>query len=136
MAPLHPAWFMTGQRTRIQHSPVVTNVRVHILSPVKLIVSKSNGSDNKLNNGFPQQFTDNTFSKAPGVVPNVAEFFVWLCTSGLMDVAQSFLFNSPLLHGTKPPAAVSIVATSLLTMFIHRRKPTMPIAATKSPSSA
>ena len=44
---------------------MVTIVRMHNHSPIKLTVSKSNGSDNKLNSGIPWQFTDNTFSKRP-----------------------------------------------------------------------
>ena len=39
--------------------------------PHRVLVSKSDSSDSKLNNGIPWQFTGNTLSKAPAVVPNV-----------------------------------------------------------------
>ena len=136
MALPHLVRSMTGQHTRIQLSTVVTTVSMPNHSPMKLIINKSNGSDNKLKNGIPWHFTDNTFSQAPVVVQNVAEFLAWLCTNGVTDVAPSFLFINPLLNGTEPPAAVSTAATFLpMSQFPHR-KFTIPMIARRNLLSA
>ena len=136
MALPHLVRSMTGQHTRIQLSTVVVIVSTHNHSPIKLIVNKSNDSDNKLNNGIPWHFTDNTFRQAPVVVQNAAEFLAWLCTNGVTDVAPSFLFINPQPRGTKPPAAASTAAAFLpMSQFLHR-KFTIPTTARRNLLSA